>query len=585
MVEAPLDVGATVTMLLEKLLRLERPQITEQMQPLLETEEARDLFLSYLLTPPDHSPSSIKNSYWVSKLLSEDIVGATILKPMYDARFIATLFGCFRTDTAPATDDPTTTTTGTTLPTRPWIPHVCVVLSALLRGQADDFVQVITDTTASFLVHVTALCAFSSTPMVSGLLQDTVCLPSPLPGQPSISCSPQVQQLLHQRLAEMDMWYFLVSLVVDPAVPLGRSEAAADCFMTSLKRTAVNATAALLADSLIQSAGRIVDTLVTYSHDTFTHSQQVPVDATTTTRVGLCIHCLLSLLEWTMPTIVDAPSSAPYQSFGGTMVVSQDNTLHGAFQVAVVKLVELRTLIFDLLRQPLQSRATSEDRAIKHTGYVTDSPFTLVRLNLVLVLHKMLSSGVEQEALPVALMAEVPAVLWRLLGTWFCTYPHSSMYHHIFVELFALVLGSGCDIAVKGIIKRAKKKKKKSDVGFLSRIMRHYDDGDINSSVRGHILQCLNIVRLRDQVSLPTSYLSVYLRDLQEWGEFLPRLEAATLSTVAAPPFTVPVKWGELAKTDYGIELGSPWAKSLGFTVDMDLSVTEDSGDEFTVVD
>jgi hypothetical protein len=619
-----IDMAATTTMLLQKLLRLDRPQITETMAPLLETPESRRIFLNYLFHPSDHSNKSIQDSYWVSKLLGEDITGAKILATLYDDVFIATLLRCFQQGQShKTTPTPTPTTTA-------WIPHVCVVLGALLRGQADDITRVLTQSTASCLVHLTALCNHADTPLVSGVLQDFVCLPSPLPGQPAISCSTELQNVLRQRLAEMDVWSMFVSIVVAPGVPLARSEAAANCFMTSLQRTAVNAHAASLAESLVDSAGRIVDTLVSFSHGTLLRCQAnktnktnkttkttnntpdsvEPVHPDTTTRVELCVQCLLSLIEWTMPRMVDAPSVAAYQSFGGTMVVTQENTLHGACQVAMSKLIELRECIFDLLRGlPVSSNDTlSTDTAVKHTGYSTPAPFTLVRLNLVYILHQMLLFGVQQddkdeaeteedEAAPsihivaeatqpvTPLVSQVPAVLWRLLGTWFCIYPHSSLYHHIFVRVFALVLGSESDIAVKGIIKRAKKKKKKSDVGFLSRIMRHYIDGDPNSSVRGHILHCLNIVRLRAQVSSSESYLCVYLRDLEEWRDFLPGLEASTIATVSAPPFDVPVKWGDVAKTDFSIEHGSAWAKSLGFHTEHLSLIDDDSDESFSIVD
>jgi hypothetical protein len=602
-------ITATTSMLLEKLLRLERPQITEQMRPLLETVESREIFFKYLLNPADHQENAIQNSYWISKLISEDITGANILNGIYDDPFISSLLCCFQQkkiqnqtneqEQSEETKSENETTTSTTKETTSaWLPHVCVVLNALLREKTNDITRVLTKSTSSFLVHFTALCKFSDTPLVSGIIQDFICLPSPLPGQAPISCKPELRNILRQRLSEIDVWFMLVSMVASNDIPLGKSEAVAECFVTSLKRTAECGDGGVLAESLINSAGRIVNHLVTFSHSVLMKCQDkslvaISVDQSMITRVELCITCLLSLLEWTIPSEVEAPSSAPYQSFGGTMVISQTNALHGAYQVGILKLIEMRTCIFDLLRIPLVSnQAIDGNFAIKHSGYITQSPFSLVRLNLVHILHKMISCGSKQDikeqmSNTPPIMEEVPAVLWRLLGSWFCAYPHSSMYHNIFVNIFSLVLGSGSDVAIKGMIKRAKKKKKKSDVGFLSRIIRHYNDGNPNSSVRGHILRCLNIIRLRDQISPPSSYLCTYLNDLQEWREFLPLLEKVTLRTVSASPFDVPAKWGEVekSKADYGIEHGSAWAKSLGFDSENLQVLDADEDESFTVVD
>ena len=539
---------ATATMLVEKLLRLERPQITEQMAPLLLSENSIDIFLSHLLSPSDHEQSSIRNSYWVAKLLSEDVVGAKILEDAYNKEFISTLLGCFRQGV------------------KCWMPHICTLLSAMLRGKADQVTQVFTSSTSACLVHFTALCEFSDVDLVSGLIQDIVCLPAPLPGHAAISCSSELQQLLNQRLAECDLWYFFSSMIVNNDLLLARSIAAADCFICSLKRTAVSSHSSPLATSLAESAERIIDQLIAFTHEALVRSRETPVDSSTVTRFGMCTNVLLALLERTMPATIEAPSSNAYQSFGGTVMMCVPNMLHAAFPIALVKLVELRTHVFDLLRMTMATDENPENTAVKHTGYVTASPFTLARLNLVRILHIMLAPIVEVEV-PANMIEEVPDSLWRLFGSWFCAYPHSNLYHHVYVQIFSHVLSSGCEKAVKGIIKRAKKKRKKADIGFLSRIMRHYGDGDANSSVRGHILHCLNIVRLRAQLATPTSALNSYLRDLQEWREFQPTLEEETIRTVAQQKYAVPQKYGEIPKSDFGIHLGSPYAVSLGFDV------------------
>ena len=571
-----LCIGATTSMLVEKLLRLERPQITMQMQPLLEEEESRAVFLSYLLSPKDLEEKAIKQSYWISKLLSEDIVAAKVMTKTYDRRFVSTLMSCFRAG-APC-----------------HLPHVAVILSALLRGCNDVVTSILAESTSSCLVHFTALCEFADVPMVSGLIQDTVCLPAPLPGHPSVPCSPELQQMLKQRLAECDVWSVFVRTIVSSDVTISKSIAAADCFMSSLKRAAVSPHAEPLAKSLADSASRLVANLLSHCHETLIHSRETPANENEVTRLGLCIDSLLSLLEWTKPPTVDAPSTASYQSFGGSIVMRAPNVLHSAFSATLGSLVEHRVLLFDLLKRQLAT--TLENPSVRHTGYITSVPFSTTRLNLIHILHIMLvpvAPGDDVHLdLPVHVIEEIPDDLWRLLGSLFCAYPHSNLYHHVFVQIFSFVLASGSDKAVKAIIKRAKKKKKKVDVGFISRCLRHYCDEDKNSSVRGHILKCLNIVRLRAQTSSIDSALCTYLRDLQEWREFLPKLEEETLRMCAKPKIDRPTKWGEEPQTNFGIELGSPWAISLGFDKDLKKVVKEveeekeeDNEDEFRVVD
>ena len=558
-----INIAETTKMLVDKLLNLERPQITEAMQPLLLTEESRTIFLSHLLSPPNHDEQAIKNSYWISKLISEDISGLKVLEQAYDELFITTLLHCFRPNT-PC-----------------WIPHICVVFSSLLRGRSDQVTKVLTSSTTACLVHFTTLCGFSHIDLVSGLIQDIVCLPAPLPGHSAISCTSELQVLLNEKLAECDVWYLLSAMIINTDIPLSHSIAAADCLTSSLKRTSVSAHATPLATLLTASIERIIDQLIQFTHVHLVNSREDPVNNDTVIRFGLCVDTVLAFLEQTMSKTVEAASSAAYQSFGGTVMMRIPNMLHSAFPVALMKLIELRTKMFDLLKMTLTTNnSDATTLAVKHTGYITSVPFTLARLNLVRILHIMLSPQVEVDTQGISMITEVPDALWRLLGSWFCSYPHSNLYHHVYVQIFSFVLGSNCDQAIKGIVKRAKKKKKKSDLGMLSRCMRHYIDKDPNSSVRGHILTCLNIVRLHAQTSPPTSALNSYLRDLQEWREFLPILEEQTGMTIAAQKYEVPHKWNEVVQTDYGYELGSPYAVGLGFDKDIKKFQVEGEGEE-----
>ena len=58
-------------------------------------------------------------------------------------------------------------------------------------------------------------------------------------------------------------------------------------------------------------------------------------------------------------------------------------------------------------------------------------------------------------------MLESSVKLWQRLGSWLVEYPHTNMYHNLFINLFSLVLASDCEPALRAIIKRPKKKKKK----------------------------------------------------------------------------------------------------------------------------
>ena len=602
---------------------------------------------------------ALRRSYWVAKLLHEDMGKDKLLAAAYadDDHLCAALLAAFR----PGCEA--------------WIPHISMVLTGFLRAYPDTILGMFEASAADCAVHFDAICGALHHPLVPEMLQDVLCLPTPKPGQALANFDPQLRTRLSIRLAERGVLRRLVVHVVNDTVPFALADAAAETFAQTLKRISSNTYCVPLSNSLKGEAGWMVEELLgSLRRATVVQRQAAKlvrmqsaekerdpslavalslqragvVEATSAigeaavrlSRLSPTVAALVALATWVLPETVEVPSNAQYQSFGGTIVTMTDNQLYPATAPMLSKLIELCDVLFDALldlpggspyqisqQQQRSARrsgggggddnngggglqgeggddagTTTQPYLTRHPGHVTAQPFSQMRLNLVRLLFAMIKAD---SAAGGGLLEKVPVRLWQRLSQWLVEYPHTNMYHNLFVDLFSLVLASDCEPALRAIIKRPKKKKKKKKkgaVGFLSRIIRHYQTSGPNSSVRGHIIKCLNLVRLKVLSLAPESFLSVYIRDLQDWREFLPTLLTRTRLEQRESEFYVPKParsmWtlsggaGEDDEFDddqkESIGLNSPFADSLGLghlkrwrgpvesVADMDLSEKEE---------
>ena len=521
---------------------------------------------------------ALRRSYWVARLLRDDMEQDKLLASLYKDRALCTsLLAAFRHDS------------------KAWIPHITMVLLGFLRTCPDTFFSILSSSAADCAVHFDAICAALHHPLVPELLQDMLCLPTPKPGQKLATFDAGLRKRFSVRLAERGVLKRLVMYVVDDCVPFELAEAAAEAFTQTLKRISSETYCIPMSNSFKTEVSWIVEKLFGLVQRATKAQQEAAklgrvqssenhrdvsfaelssaLDEAKVRLVQLppTVAALVAVSTWVLPRTVEAPSNAQYQSFGGTVVTMTENQLNHATAPLMSTLIKNCDVLFEALldlpgaspHQATTPTSVSEDCLAngvddkvrddntnsadqvefpcltRHPGHITPRPFSLMRLNLVRLLFSMIKADIAAGG---SLLERVPVKLWQRLSSWLVEYPHTNMYHNLFVNLFSLVLASDCEPALRAIIKRPKKKKKKKKgaVGFLSRIIRCYQTSSSNCSVRGHILKCLNLVRLKVLSLAPTSFLSVYVRDLQDWREFLPTLLARTKLEHGKSEFSVP---------------------------------------------
>ena len=541
---------------------------------------------------------ALRQSYWVATVLCNDVQSNKLLSKVYkEGLFCSKLLAAFRPESTA------------------WIPHISALLSGILKAYPESLLNILSSSETECAVHFDAICSALHHPLVRELLQNIICLPVPKPGKPAITCDPKLQKRLSIRLAQAGVLKRLVEYIVSEDVPFALSDAAAETFTQALKRISTNSCSVPLSNSLKGEVQWIVEHLCeSLRRATAVQQEAAKISrmeaagkladsdssikdeaAERLLRLSPVVSALTALVAHVMPSRVEAPSSAPYQSFGGSVVIMTDNLLNSSRAPMLTKMSELRDIIFNsLLELPgsspyLVPRPSTKNNLnesftyeTRHPGHVTSKPFSEMRLNLVRIIFGMIKPSSASPSDDLGICESVPVQVWHRLSQWLVEYPHTNMYHNIFVDLFSVVLASNCEPALRAIMKRPKKKKKKKKkkkhnaMGFLSRIIRHYNTAGANSSVRGHILKCLNMVRLKVQSVDPNSFLAVYVRDLQDWREFLPTLIEQTLlqqrkysSRIPKPATSMfhlsPNNDADLSVVqEENIDLGSTYADQLG---------------------
>jgi len=98
---------------------------------------------------------------------------------------------------------------------------------------------------------------------------------------------------------------------------------------------------------------------------------------------------------------------------------------------------------------------------------------------------------------------------------------------------------------------------------FLSRLIDHYKAPESLDS-RGFIIMICNTLRFSAEIQSPSGWLRRYLGSHESWKSFLPDLRAQTLEQMKRYQSDIYAE-EEDAEFDEGIDLGSAYARSLGF--------------------
>jgi len=98
---------------------------------------------------------------------------------------------------------------------------------------------------------------------------------------------------------------------------------------------------------------------------------------------------------------------------------------------------------------------------------------------------------------------------------------------------------------------------------FLSRLIDHYKTPESLDS-RGFIIMICNTLRFSAEIQSPSGWLRRYLGSHESWKSFIPDLRAQTLEQMKRYQSDIYAE-EEDSEFDEGIDLGSAYARSLGF--------------------
>jgi hypothetical protein len=192
------------------------------------------------------------------------------------------------------------------------------------------------------------------------------------------------------------------------------------------------------------------------------------------------------------------------------------------------------------------------DKPRQYSAYLVKRPLGMLRLLMVDVVVDLLTNDP-------ALLDEVPPFAWRVLSTWFLEHSHNSLYQGLFMRAVRQAIMVNHETSLRILFSKYK---------FLTKMLAHYESPEL-SDARGFILLLLNTMRLKADLLEPSSYLRHFLTSHDLWRQFVPTLRAHTLIQTR--------KFADMAdefmlddddeddEDDEGIDLGSAYARSLGF--------------------
>jgi len=198
----------------------------------------------------------------------------------------------------------------------------------------------------------------------------------------------------------------------------------------------------------------------------------------------------------------------------------------------------------------MDSKKSSE--SVPFPSYTVKRPFGLLRFALVEILSDIIMVTPD-------VLDKVPSQTWRVLSNWFLEYSHNNMYHFLFFRMLQTVVRTNHTECLKTLLVRYK---------FLSRIIECYKSKELNSS-RGYIIMMANTLRLAADLQPVSGTLRHYLTSHDQWKQFLPVLRVDTQQQLR--------KYSDITglmdedddeeeeDEDEGIDLGSAYARSLGF--------------------
>jgi len=153
---------------------------------------------------------------------------------------------------------------------------------------------------------------------------------------------------------------------------------------------------------------------------------------------------------------------------------------------------------------------------------------------------------------PTAAVVIQPENPWPTFCDWVFLYPENCLYHVQFLRLFRSICLDHHESTLKLVLQTCK---------FVTRSIRAMES---TPSLRGLLLSCLNILRLRCQSLGPHEYLHHFLDSHDVWKGFQTTLHDYTMKQQQPLVSIIPGRENETPLEYDGIDLNSRYASQLG---------------------
>lgn len=188
------------------------------------------------------------------------------------------------------------------------------------------------------------------------------------------------------------------------------------------------------------------------------------------------------------------------------------------------------------------------DNSIEYSTYTIKRPFGTYRLLLCEILSDIVVYAPE-------VLDKFPATIWRVLTSWFLEYRFNNLYHFQFWKLYQTSIRENHLESLKSMFNKYK---------FLTKMIEQYKAPE-PTGTRGFIVVMCNTLRFAAELQPPTGFLKHYLTSHDGWRAFLPQLRSDTLLQIKKYDDLIYIGEDDLDEEDGGIDLGSGYARSLGF--------------------
>ena len=569
--------------LLTKMLELEEPSITPKMVDFLLQDGVCELLMDFVTlrgeesrpTHEDMGRDSLKLSYRATMLLSADEPSDTLLvfvgkRVSLMARL---LFGAFEDDSAAS------------------FYHIFRIFEFLLRNYPSEvFDGIIGD--GNLASRMSLMLGYIGYPPVNDMLVMLICLtPVPRNSQVYISCA-KYRWNFFEELGKYLLLYKMTEVVVNPGASCKCDEnisaddhslAACQALHELVEKLSVEDTGEFLLQPFGYIAPGHTQSIVDLLHDCACEKSGNQNEIVRKNASKLLCFLLKRSVD---PELMCVVGPANGLSSIPTYV---PNRLHPLRQLLLnMLMVKFRKCVDALLSFDSKSGNEGDGTtSMKHSGYVVEKPFTILRSHLV----ELLILLVEADA---NIAESITSELWTEMIKWVVEYAHNNIYHNLFYRLLFAVLRSNNEATHRMIFVSAKFINALLDnfVPYEDVVLHMNDDTTEQESepdkksmgyisklaTRGIIMDCCNAVRLQASSQPPSGFLRSYLKSVERWNTFIPMLRMSTEFQqnhgmgikVTDARSNIPQHIGSLSLfseplPDSEIDHGSRLAKSLGF--------------------